>query len=236
MLQLEIQRGKHEMPKRMEFFRQYGATTSCVIRAMKQTGNSGQKEDSHRPNLYYGDSWFASVKTADLMAEFGHDFIGPVKTSTNLFIKKELEEKMQNWPGGTHLTMEALSPSGNALLAIGYKYNKRKVLCFIATKNAGSTFLGDPYRARFVGENNNLRSRPVDRPQIISRYFQQSNMIDKHNHARQAELKLEKNWRTTNCWFRLVTTFIGITVVDSWKAYRHSVDQNKFKVCDFAFC
>ena len=34
---------------------------------------------------------------------------------------------------------------GIALLAIGYKYNCRKVVGFIATEGAGSTALGDTY-------------------------------------------------------------------------------------------
>ena len=45
---------------------------------------------------------------------------------------------------------------------------------------------------------------------------------DKHNHARQHELRLEKYWITTDCWFRIITTVIGITVTDCWKAYRHA--------------
>jgi hypothetical protein len=46
--------------------------------------------------------------------------------------------------------------------------------------------------------------------------------VDKHNHARQSELSLEKHWLTQNAWFRLVTTVIGITVTDAWKAFKYS--------------
>jgi hypothetical protein len=52
---------------------------------------------------------------------------------------------MKNWPGGMSLLMEATTSKGVKLLAIGYKYNSSKVLCFVATKNAGSTVLGEPY-------------------------------------------------------------------------------------------
>jgi Transposase IS4 len=64
MLQLEIQRGKNEMPLRSKYFREHGATSSCALRAAHDTANCGQRDDVHQPNIFYGDSWFASVKTA----------------------------------------------------------------------------------------------------------------------------------------------------------------------------
>ena len=123
-----------------------------------------------------GDSWFSSVKTGDTVKEYGHE---QIETSKKLFPKTELEEKLDTWPGGMHLVMEGISPNGNKLLAIAYKYNSRKVLCFLATKNAGATTPGEPYRARFLDNNRNLVSRCVDRPEITSNYFQKSNAVDK---------------------------------------------------------
>ena len=37
------------------------------------------------------------------------------------------------WPGGSHIVLES-TIEGVELLAIGYKYNKKNVLFFIATK------------------------------------------------------------------------------------------------------
>lgn len=234
MLYLEIQRGKDEMLKWSRMHRELGATTSCTLRAVIDTENCGQNCETHRKNLFYGDSWFSSVKTADAVIEEGHEWIGPVKTSHRLFPQKELEGKMKNWPGGTSLVMEGMSPQNNKILAIGYKYNNRKVLCFAASKNAGSTLPGEPYRARFLDDDENLVSREVERPQVISNYFKHSNAVDKHNHARQFELQLEKYWVTTNCWFRVITTIIGITVTDCWKAFRHAKKGSKVTISEFA--
>jgi hypothetical protein len=160
-----------------------------------------------------------------------------VKTSHSLFPKKEIEEKMKTWPGGMSLVMESTTSKGVRLIAVGFKYNSSKVLCFVATKNAGSTLPGE-YRARFVDDFENLLSRPVDRPEIISKYFQRSNGIDKHNQARQFELKLEKHWRTQNAWFRLATTIIGICVTDAWKGYRYAFggkkSEEELPIRDFA--
>jgi hypothetical protein len=229
MLFLEIQRGKVEMPKWSQFFRELGATASCTVRAATYMANAGQAESDHQPNLFLGDSWFASVKTASEIKKLGHEFCGPVKTSHSLFPKTELEEKLKRWPGGTYLVMKATTSDGVELLAIGYKYNSTKVLTFIATTESGSTVPGTPYRARFVDDFDNLLSRPVQRPQVISTYFSRSNAVDKHNQARQSELKLEKHWKTQNVWFRLACTMIGITTTDAWKAYKYANNSAKEK-------
>jgi hypothetical protein len=98
--------------------------------------------------------------------------------------------------------------------------------------------LGEPYRARFADDFENLLSRPVDHPEIISTYFKKSNEVDKHNQACQFELRLKKHWRTQNAWFRLVTTIIGICVTDAWKGYWHAFCLSKrdeeLPVHDFA--
>ncbi len=67
------------------------------------------------------------------------------------------------------MVLGATTSKGVKLIAVGYKYNSSKVLCFVATKNVGSTLPGEPYQARFIDGFQNLLSRPVDRPQIISK-------------------------------------------------------------------
>jgi len=202
MLFLEIQRGKVEMPKWSERHRELGATTSCTLRATTTI------EKLHHHNLILGDSWFSSVRTAEAIHESGHEWIGVVKTSHSLYPKKDLENVLKTWPGGMNLAVEAPTTKGVQLIAVGYKYNSSKVLCFVATKNAGSTVPGNPYRAQFLDDNDNLISWPVDRPELISTYFQWSNGIDKHNQSWQFELRLEKHWRMQNAWFHLGTTII----------------------------
>jgi hypothetical protein len=112
------------------------------------------------------------------------------------------------------------------LLTIGCKHNSRKVLCFVCTKDAGPTTSGIACQAKWTDEYGNVRARPVERPEVISRYFQHSDVVDAHNHARQALLGLEKKWATQNGWFRLDCTFIGITLTDSWKAVKIGAPKN----------
>ena len=125
---------------------------------------------------------------------------------------------MNKWPSGAYLVLECKAPeTGVDLVALGYKYNSRKVMCFILTKNAGSTAPGlKPYIAKFPDQHGNVRERRVQRPAILGEYFDSSDVIDSHNHCRQFRLALERLWLTKNPWFRLDCTFIGMTVIDTF--------------------
>jgi hypothetical protein len=92
---------------------------------------------------------------------------------------------------------------------------------------------GDPYIARFPDANGNVAQRSVPRPDVISQYFSDSNVIDSHNQARQGVLQLEKHWVVQDCWFRSNTTLIGMTVTDCWRAYKHALTKD-VTIKDFA--
>ena len=89
-----------------------------------------------------------------------HEVIAAVKTNSAWFPKQEIENMMEEWPSGSHVVLTCTAPETNVeLVAIGYKYNARKALCFIMTKNAASTHPGArPYVARFPDEHGNIRS------------------------------------------------------------------------------
>jgi hypothetical protein len=107
-------------------------------------------------------------------------------------------------------------------------------------KNAGSSTPGDLYRARFANDFDNIVSRPVEHPEVISKCFQRLNAINKHNQARQLELPLVKYWQTQSACFRLVTTIIGIYVTDACKGYRYAFclqkSDDEMTVHEFADC
>jgi hypothetical protein len=94
------------------------------------------------------------VKAAALVKKAGHEFVGPVKTSHKNFPKTQLEELMNDWPGGMSFVLEGVTPPsapgevGLQLLAIGHKCNSRKVLSFVCTKDAGPTSNGIAYTKR----------------------------------------------------------------------------------------
>ena len=60
-------------------------------------------------------------------------------------------------------------PGGRPLIAIGYKYNARKVLSFIVTDNSGSTKTGIPYLSKYPEQFTNVSICPVSRPLVMSK-------------------------------------------------------------------
>ena len=60
-------------------------------------------------------------------------------------------------------------PGDMPLIAIGYKYNARKVLSFIITDNTGSTNTGIPYLSKYPDQFTNVSIRPVARPLVVSK-------------------------------------------------------------------
>ena len=147
-------------------------------------------------------------------------------------MSKYLEEVMKDWPSGSYLNM-ITNVDGVDLIATGYKYCNRKSLNFIWTKGAGNTEPGKPYEANWIDSNGNRCVRFVNRPAVISFYFERSNKIDISNQMRQSELKLEKVWKTNCGYFHLLPTLIGCNVVDCWRSYRrHCTDQHRHKEID----
>ena len=225
-LYLEIQKGK-ELMANHEFVSDMKKTSACCCRMAKGTLSSTdcQLEKGQR-NTYLGDSWFASVETVvELRIRFDSNFIGIIKTNHARYPKKWIEETMKEWPAGSHLVLEA-EYKEVPIVAVGYKYNKRKVCCFVFSKGMGHTKPGRCYEAKWKDNNGNTLTRDIARPHVIAKYFRDSNIIDVFNQSRQFDLRLEKQWVTDDGFFRLVTTLFGIVVVDCWKGYNHHLPAN----------
>jgi len=195
-------------------------------------------------HVVFGDSFFASSAVANGMMRgvaaedenpnFTMSFGGPVKISRKDYPKDYLEEVMEDFPSGTWVVLEAQYKNQpgleNELVAIGYKYSLKKVLCFVFTGDC-STRSGTPYTAKFRDQHGNLATRDVPRPACISEYFKFSPKVDNHNQLRQYELALEKTWVPKSqekgaCWRRIWTTFVGITVVDMFRICNQFLEPN----------
>ena len=196
--------------------KELGATAACTIRAGEAT-----TQVKEAITLIKGDAWFGSVKAAAAAKERGMEATYQVKSNHGLFPKEHIEEALKDAPGGCSIVLEGKHPNGSELIAMGYRYNSKVTLHFVMTKNAGSTRKGSPYEMKFTDSHGNVHVRLVDRPSVISQFFQDSNVVDSHNQARQHELGLEKKWETRDPYFRLTTTMIGINTTDAWNISRH---------------
>ena len=101
-------------------------------------------------------------------------------------------DHIDGWPGGYRLAMKSTPrvPDDRPLMVIGYKYNSRKVLEFLATEGAGS--------------NDRIVSILLFvHPHMLCRHFNAFNKIDNNNRMRQSDPELEKYWVTQSGHFRL---------------------------------
>ena len=146
-----------------------------------------------------------------------------MKASHSCFPKKFLEATLGPLPARSRIVLDA-TVEGQSLLAIDYKYTRRKVLSFVATRGAGVTSNGEPYLQRWADDHGNVITRAIPRLAILSEYFSVSPRVDNHNQSRRHDLALEEHWLTQDCWFRIHTTVQGMVVIDAWKLCKHHVD------------
>ena len=176
------------------------------------------------PPNFLGDSWFTSVDQCVLTKKLhGANYIGVLKTNSSKYPKAFIAKTMERWPGGSHLLMKT-EIDGVRLYALGYKYCKKKVLFFLFTEGAGHTEPGEAYEAKWTDAHGNRCKRYVPRPQVCSVYFGNCNGIDVHNQMCQKILRLEKCWVSKDGYFRIITTILGICVVDAWRGYQASTN------------
>ena len=210
---MEIQEGKTRM-RQTQYAHQFGVQAGCTLRLA---------ESCNKGTCLMGDSWFGSVKACAELAKRGFNFIGVIKMGHALYPKDYLQTVLGPLPAGSRVVMIG-NARGTPLTAIGYKYNRKKVLFFIATPAAGSVEDGNPYVQRWMDEHGNiLTSRCIARPAVISNYFEVSPRVDNHNQSRQHDLALEELWLTQDPWFRLHTTLHGILATDCWKLAKYHV-------------
>ena len=159
-----------------KFQKDLGGTNACMNRLAIATKGCGQitSNDTYFPNI-----WFISVKTSEESMAAGVNYRGPVKKIHKGFCLSTLEKLMKDCPEGSYLVMKSTPrvPGEIPLLYIGYNYNSRKVLGFIATEESGSTKPVDPYLYRFPDIYSNVSVRPVFCPHVIGGYSNACNAI-----------------------------------------------------------
>ena len=162
---------------------------SLVLMKDSKVDRSNPMGHQTNPNatrdIFLGNAWFSSVELAAKAMQV-HDlyYISVVKTNLSKFPKKFIEHTMKQWPAGTHLNLQS-TVDDVPLAATGYKYCRTKVLCFIWTKGAGHTEPGKPYVAKWHDARSNRCEKWIDRPSVVSFYFEKCNGIDVENMMRQ---------------------------------------------------
>jgi len=124
------------------------------------------------------DLYMLKLQAAMALSKSGREFIGVIKMGHALFPKQYFQDILGPLPSSSRLVLTA-NVEGVDLVAIGYKYNRRKVLFFISTSGVANILNGEPYVQRWADDHGNLCTRNVPRPALISRYFKDPPKVDK---------------------------------------------------------
>ena len=151
-----------------------------------------------------------------------------IKQNSDFFpmtaIHSVLTARCGDKPAG-HWVVFKTTISNVKIAAIGYAWSHSSVSYFVTT--CGSTHPAvNSYETHYEDEFGVVQTRKIRRPRILEWVYDYLPLLDEHNKQRQSLLRLEKKWPTKNCWFRLITTLVGMSIVDLHRVY---LNQNKAK-------
>ena len=173
-----------------------------------------------------GNAWFGSVPcVVELKKKLGIYSTFIIKQNKQYcplqVIQKILRARTKDGQAaGRHVVMKA-TISDVDLFLLAYAWSNQRVAYIVSS--CGTTVPHEePYRTHFTDDFGNVTFKEIPRPSIAHFYFELCPLIDNHNKDRQSVLGLEDCWPTKNPWFRLVTTMIGMSVIDL-----HRWDRNR---------
>ena len=103
--------------------------------------------------------------------------------------------------------------AGAELIAMAYAWSQ-KGEAFMISLCGKMVILEEPYLSCYEDDFGNAQEKELPCPTIAHMLYEFLPLIDEHNKACQNALALEKCWLTKNCWVRLLTTFLGIALID----------------------
>ena len=222
MLFLEITKGKAEVVK-PKYYVKGEACAATTLRLSENWFGTNR--------VVAGDSWFASVCTAERMMENGLHFIGDVKTGTKRFPLQPLKDNTPQTNGAWATLTSDLKLGGDKTIPIFAVSHRRgeSIHGFIAT--CGTTLPGNAHMAYFEDDEEramgDITEHEISRdcPKVLNDFTLAQPTIDRHNRYRQAILAMEKRLVTNNFNFRFFTTLLGMVAVDAFFALRYWKDQ-----------
>ena len=173
-----------------------------------------------------GDSWFGSVASAvEVYKRFGVHSTFIIKTNVQFYPMQVLcailRARHGDRPAG-HWVVLKTKIADVPLIAIAYAWSQRGISYFLST--CGTTTPHDiKYQSHFEDDYGNVQWKEINRPSIAHFLYEYLPLIDEHNRQRQSLLGLERCWPTKDCWFRLVTTLLGMSVVDMHRWHRNCI-------------
>lgn len=160
-----------------------------------------------------------------------------VKGNTAFFPMKVLHRLLLGRHGvrpAGHWTTMTTTISDVNVIVMAYAWSQRGVSYFVST--CGSTEVAkEPYYTKFEDEFGGVSDKEIKRPKLAEFLYQFLPLIDEHNKQRQSILALERCWPTKDAFFRLMTTLVGMTVVDMHRWHRNVTSKKPMDITSVSF-
>ncbi len=216
MMGLEIQEGKEVMRKKKYDDGSQGAYGPSVLLRLTEPWF-----DSHR--TVYADSAFSSVRACRALLAKGLYLIGMVKTATVDYPMDYFKTKAKPQRGATECLERVID--GQPIVAVGW-WDK----CVVTMVTTCPNNLPGPVlkrnRHRLNAETGEIEVVEIERNigATAYEYYTNAGKIDAHNHRRQGILALEQSLKTNDWSVRLISTVLGIILVDAYNMYLYEND------------
>ena len=128
MLHLEIQEGMARMATK-QFCDTLSNTAACTLRLAKATKGCGQDPVERVVEGIYADSWFGNMTTLEALMDNGFEAVLSIEMGHECMPKKEVENIMKPWPGGSNLVLTCTTP--RLCLSVTRAARKRRCSSFI---------------------------------------------------------------------------------------------------------
>ncbi|KAG7356737.1 transposase IS4 [Nitzschia inconspicua] len=179
-----------------------------------------------------GDACFGSVASSvEVFKRFSVHSSFLVKNNQDFFPLKTLYAVLKARHGDRsagHWVTMTTTISGVPLIALAYGYSQDGVSYFIST--CGSTDVSPiKHESQFEDAMGHTCLKFINRPKLAHFLYDYLPLIDDHNKQRQDILALEKVWRTTDVWFRNITTLLGQSTVDMHRCFRNRMIEKGVK-------
>jgi hypothetical protein len=186
-----------------------------------------------------GDAWFGSVvSSVEVFKRLGVHSTWVIKNNHHFYPKQCLERVLRACHGSRIVGKWVVFSTTIAevpLIAVAYAWSQNSIAFVLST--CGTTCAAEAmYKSSFEDEFGHCTYKELPRPCLVEFLFEYLSLVDEHNRQRQSILGLERCWPTKCCWFRLLTTVVGMCVVDTHRLYRnHNYEvYGKMDVREFA--
>lgn len=220
IVRMEIMKGKADEVKPKFWSKEVGATAATTMRLTEPWFGSRR--------VVAGDSWFASVNTAQLLEENGLYFVGDVKTGTSRFVPNADYSEATPAENGAWATFTTdLKLRTDKIIPIYCVTHRRGESIHAFVSSCGTTLPGNAVMAYFEDDEERVQTEVSDFelsrkcPRILNDFTLAQPSIDSHNRYRQHILAMEKRLVTNNWSFRFFTTLLGMVVVNAFFAHRY---------------